>query len=354
MNATFQYWNIDAPVFGRTLSVAQLFLPHALQTQLARLQSLCEQSQPLAVISGEPGTGKSTALRWLSHHLSVDSHDVLLTTVVKRESAPGWLAPRLAEFMGLSTDGMAADAVIRATAGRFDELIAEKRRLVVAVDAAHLLMNPAALEEIAAFLSLQAYAGPCVGFVLCGAPTLLATLAASPDLAGKLALHLPLSALTRDEASAYIAHRLHIAAVAAPFDDDAIDVLHQQTGGILAALNVAADNCLTEAQQKNLRRITADLAKLAVASLSRVDKRASLLAALNEDDKAMSLKALAQAATGSSRAAPAAAQNFNAAPASIPNRSPPPPAPVTPPPPKDSPSIPLQSLFKSDSAKPKP
>ena len=353
MNAYLKYWNTDAPVFARALPVAKLFLPHALTSKLERLKLACEQSQTLIALTGDSGTGKSTALRWLGQNLPTLTHEYLIATLVKREHGPGWLTPRLAELMGVKGAGLPLDQLLRATAARFDELIAEKRSLVVAIDAAHLLQSAAALEELAAFLNLQAFAGRCLTFVLCGGDPVLDTLAAAPELAGKLALHTHLSPLTRDETAAYIEHRLKVAGVSAAFEDQAIDVIHLRTRGVLAAVDVAADNCLTEAYQKNLRRIGADMAKLAAASLASFGKRpAALTASLDEDDRPMSLARLAAGdppPRAQAVAAPPASRDKGLMPhgdAASPEASEPRP--------KDTSSIKLASLFKADGAKSKP
>lgn len=353
MNAAFlKYWSTDGPVFARVPDPAALFLSHGLRQKLDRLALACEQRQALVALTGDPGAGKTTVLRWLFKALPTDAHEVLLTTLVRRENGPGWLTPRLAELMGVKVLGLSLDNVIRATAARMDELIEEKRSLVVAVDAAHLAQEPAALEEIAAFLNLQAFAGRCLTFVLAGTDALLDTLAATPELSGKLALHAHLAPLTRDETAAYIAHRLAAAGVTAAFEDQAVDFLHLKTRGVMAAIDVAADNCLTEAFQKSLRRIGPDIVKLAAASLAggapRAERtlvpftRAATLAE-SDDDRSMSLTRLA-AGTPPPGGTPA--------PAPLPHDPKPEPRPESPP--RDSASIKLASLFKSDGAKPKP
>ena len=270
MSKYLSFWQIEAPVFTRAPPPEQLFIPHALGQKLERLCLACEQNVSLLAVTGASGIGKSMALRWLAQELSTDTHDVLLTTLVGRQLAAGWLTPRLAAYLGegRAAAEMSNDQLIRATATRLGDLVDEKRRLVMIIDAAHLVEVPAAFDEIAAFLNLGALAGPCLTFVLAGTESLVEVLAAAPDLAGKLAVNTALAPLSRDEVAAYLTHRLKVAAAEATFDEGAVDLLHEASRGIFGALDVIAENCLVEAFQKNLRRVTPELVRLAAPGLT--------------------------------------------------------------------------------------
>ncbi len=351
MRDYLSYWGVSEPVFARRVPVESLYLPHHLTRKLERLKLAVEQRQPLVALVGDAGTGKSTALRWLYQALDTATHDVLLTSLVRRETGAGWLAPRLAEFLGVSAAGRAESDLIRATAARLDELIAEKRSLVVAVDAAHFASVPSALEEIAAFLNLTGLAGRCLSFVLAGLDPLLDTLAATPELESKLALHTALSPLTRDETKSYLEHRLTLAGVKAAFDDAAVDFLHLRTRGVMATVDVVAENALVEAFQKNVRRISPELAKAALphgaahapepSAGLRPFARTAVLAE-DEGERPASMTRLASGAPpptpdrAASLAAPESEDRTEGKAA------------------KESSSIKLASLFKSDTAKTKP
>ncbi len=273
------FWQLSAPVFLRPCAPQELFRPSSLRPLLDRLLLFCRQQQPLILILGEPGCGKSTLLRWVYDELSSDTHDVLLSALVRRESTATWLTARLAEFMGLS--GTDPAQLLPRTVERMDELIAEKRKLVVILDAAHQAEAPHGLAEIAALLNLQSLAGSCLSFILCGDSTLAAQVAATPELTAKVAMTLVLSRLSRDETEAYLDYRLRLAGLAPAFEREALDLLHHCARGRYGIINSLAENALVEASHSGQRRITEahvqaaakilDLRAAAAASATRPD-----------------------------------------------------------------------------------
>lgn len=265
------HWQVSGGVFLRPVSVDDLYVPDALKGLLERLLLFCRSEQALVVVSGEPGTGKSTLLRWLHQNLSQDTHDVLLTAMVQRETRGGWLTPRLAELLGVPTASLPTQDLgqsIREVASRLDELVAEKRKLIVAVDAAHLASTPEALSEVAALLNLQALAGTCLSFVLVGDPALGVVLEHATDLSAKLAFNLTLPKLSLDETTAYVGHRLRQAGMASPFEPEVLALIHQRSRGIMAGMNAFAENCLVEAFQRGVRGVTLEIARAAAKHLT--------------------------------------------------------------------------------------
>jgi hypothetical protein len=209
-------------------------------------------------------------LNWLFATLDPRSYEVLLTTMVKKERTGGWLTPRLAALMGTDRDAAAAadlGELIRATAARLDELISEKRKLIVAVDAAHLAETPDALGEIVAFLNLSSLAGTCLSFVLCGETPLLDAVAGAAPLAARAAFTLNLPRLGLADTESYLAHRTRIAGIPSPFEPGAVSLIHDRSRGVLAAINGYAETCLIEAALKGTGNVTLDVAREAARHL---------------------------------------------------------------------------------------
>lgn len=266
------YWGVDHPIFAGQATPEKMFVSARLKTQLERILLACSQEQPLIVITGEPGSGKSTALKWIFHHLEPAKYDVVLTALVHKERQAGWLAPRLAELFGVNSQdiaGATAGELIRQVARHLDEILVENRRLVVVVDAAHFAEAPPAFDEIITLFNLQALAGAksCLTFVLCGGDALLKIIDQTPELAARLAYHAALPRLTRDETAAYLHNRLQAGGISDVFDDGAIDFIHMKARGIFAAINTCADSCLMEAYQQGLRHVRLETAQAATGYL---------------------------------------------------------------------------------------
>ena len=68
-------------VFLRPVGADELFVSDELGRILPRLLHFCRSEQALVALTGDPGTGKSTVLRWLHQHLPQDTHDILLIAI---------------------------------------------------------------------------------------------------------------------------------------------------------------------------------------------------------------------------------------------------------------------------------
>ena len=261
MNDYLTYWKADTAVFLRQISTASLFIPAALRQSLDLLRLFCTtESHHLMVMTGASGTGKSTLLRWLAAELPTSTHDLLTLSLVRDEHEPGWLAPRLAAALGAPPHNQDPHLAIDFVGKRLDDLIEQKRQLIVAIDSAHLVRTRVGLQEVLAILNIQTLSERCVSFVISGEPTLMNALAETPGLTGKIALHVHLAPLSFEETRDYLAHRLRLAGVRNPFEDEAIRIIYERSQGVMLSTDIFAEHCLIEAAAQGSPKINSAVA----------------------------------------------------------------------------------------------
>ncbi|MBM4252174.1 MAG: hypothetical protein FJ146_09405 [Deltaproteobacteria bacterium] len=339
-----QFWQIDRSIFLHSLEPSDTFFPSALKEDLERLLLLTKQPQTVAFLIGMKGTGKSTYLKWLNLQFPVEHYDTLLTTMISPEPRSGWLARRLSEFFGTRGQPSHTDHLLRDVVTRLDELVEEKRKLIVFVDAAHMADTAASWQELSSLMSLQALAEPCVSFVLCGEPRLLQLFIESESLATHISFALETRPISEAETSAYLRHRLDLAQLQAEIQTDALRAIFDESRGVIARINTIAENCLIECSVRESRVITKEIV---LAANRYIAGKAPHISTLNTSAAglAMPLTALYRPATVASASTtatlPTPEKNLEPPKSAVPieNQD------------KDIPGIRLSSLFKSDGSR---
>jgi len=180
--------NTAAKIYSRVLTPPEhedeYYFSEGLRSQLARARILCAQVQPLIVFNGSPGSGRSTLARWFYEHSSSDQHDVVLVSIFRRQREAGWLLPRIAEFFGLAVPEQETTAsLLQPVCQKLEELITEKRSLVIVIDAGEKLEHQNALQELHGLLHLQSISGHCLSVILLGGDRLNQLVQSNKDLA---------------------------------------------------------------------------------------------------------------------------------------------------------------------------
>ena len=181
--------------------------------------------------------------------------------------------------------------------GRLVELRSGGRRAVIAIDEAQTI-TPEALAEVRALSNLEHEDARLLTIVLIGSPRLEATLAGDPDLLARVELRVRLEALARDDAHAYLAHRLEVAGGDPKlFAEDVLDAIVERAGGLPRRLNALADGTLFEAHLAgrvgpacaDVERAARDLPWGETAGRSATFSRAPVPVEVEKEDDALSL-----------------------------------------------------------------
>jgi general secretion pathway protein A len=235
---------------------------------LDRLLQGLRHGEGLALLTGEPGTGKTLLCHCLLERLGPETTTAFLTN--------SHLAERTDLFQAILYDlsqpweGRCEQELrLRLTEFFLKNFSAGKRTLVVVDEAQHL--TPDLLEELRLLGNLEAGLGKAVQVILAGQPSVLQTLQ-RPELAAlsqRLLVRVRLAPLGLEEAADYLLHQLR-AAGARPEDvmtDEALEVLARGTQGIPRLLNQAAHQALLLAESADVGLVDAEVALEALSCL---------------------------------------------------------------------------------------
>lgn len=214
---------------------------------LASLYYGIEMAKGLIVLTGEVGTGKSTALRWIIRRL--DS-SVLAAYIVNPRLSIEEFYHHITEMLGISGWSNKTE-LLNEMSRMLEDRHRRGLRTVLIVDEAHELSDDV-LEEIRLLLNFESDNAKHIQIILTGQPELTETLRRPNlrQLKQRIALRCVMPALQSvNEVKRYVTERLFISGTKQPniFSPYAIDYIFQCSEGIPRLINNLCDNSMIAA-----------------------------------------------------------------------------------------------------------
>lgn len=239
-----EFYGLDDSPFTLTPDPRFIVFTPSYNEVLASLYYGLENAKGLIVLTGEVGTGKTTALRWILRRL--DS-SVLAAYVFNPRLSIDEFYHHVTQMLGIKDWSNKAELLT--TMGRvLEERHRRGLRTVLIIDEAHELSDYV-LEEIRLLLNFESDNAKHLQIVLTGQPELRERLnqANLRQLKQRVALRCKMHALPNvEEVERYIIERLSIAGSDQPniFTPGAIDLLFQCSEGIPRQINNLCDNAM--------------------------------------------------------------------------------------------------------------
>jgi general secretion pathway protein A len=217
----------------------QLFPSQAWNHVKTRLQFLVDH-HGTGLITGEVGSGKSTAARSFTASLNPNLYKVMYLHWTP--GSPVDLLRQVALELDLEPAYRRGDLVRQISQSIVRLNQTKKQHPILICDEAQLLCHPA-LEQLPLLLNFDMDSSRYLTLLLVGQPLLRRTLSLQmhEPLRQRIAVQYHVEGLSREELDAYLTHQLKAAGVAQPlFDDTARQGLYQATKGVLRKVNKLA------------------------------------------------------------------------------------------------------------------
>ncbi len=237
-----RHFGLHSPPFDRAVPDDALLRHHGFAEALARL-TLAVESRAPAVLTAEPGLGKSTLLATLDAGL--DKTKTHLVYSALSSCGPFGLVGQLAVRYNIKPRRSASQTA----QVLLDEMVRSDKRHILVLDEAHRLPD-ASLDELRLLSNADFDRTPPFCLLLAGQPPLRERLM-EPDHASlwqRLAIRASLAPLSEGDVGQYLERRLRaVGATAMPFRDGAVDKVFEHSRGVPRLINNFATAALLAA-----------------------------------------------------------------------------------------------------------
>lgn len=291
-----EFFSLDDAPFTLTPDPRFIVFTPSYNEVLASLYYGLENAKGLIVLTGEVGTGKTTALRWILRRL--DS-SVLAAYVFNPRLSVEEFYQHVTQMLGI-TDWANKSELLTTLGSVLEERHRRGLRTVIIIDEAHELSDYV-LEEIRLLLNFESDTAKHLQIVLTGQTELRDRLN-QPNLRQfkqRVALRCNMHAFpTVEEVDRYISERLLIAGSQEPnvFKPEAVDFIFQCSEGIPRNINNLCDNAMLAAYSAGQQSIGRQTIEEVADNLDMLPRK-DVLAAAQPGLGAMNGRALRPTAT---------------------------------------------------------
>jgi general secretion pathway protein A len=264
------FFGLAEKPFSITPDPRYLFLSGRHAEALAHLVYGIDEAGGFIQLTGEVGTGKTTIIR----SLLARQHDkAAIALILNPRMGAAEFMLTLCEELGIGVPDSAETSVkeLIDILNRFLlKAHGEGRRVVLVVDEAQTLA-PELLEQVRLLTNLETETQKLLQIILIGQPELRDMLARNDlrQLAQRITGRYHLDPLSRDEAAAYIKHRLRVAGATTDlFNNSALRELYRVSGGVPRLLNIIADRALLGAYSEDRHVVNAAMVRRAAGEVS--------------------------------------------------------------------------------------
>ena len=252
------FYGLHTHPFSLIPDAKVLFLGSQHKTALNLLEYGLFNRAVFTVITGEPGTGKTTLLNAM---LESSQHQMTTGILSHTHTGLGSVMPWVLMAFGLDGKGMDGIELFKTFTAFLTREHERRRRVVLVVDEAQNL-GPAMLEELRLLSNVNDGRRQPLQIILSGQPALRGVLQRGDliQFAQRISIDYHLPPFTEGETPAYISHRLSLAGGRERiFTDQACLAVHRLTGGNPRLINQVCDLSLVYGYAEQSSCVTAGM-----------------------------------------------------------------------------------------------
>lgn len=268
MNNNYRsFFGLKKEPFGTDLKNREILETHELKSVTKRLDYAVRLGGA-ALVTGEIGSGKSTALRYCAEKLHPSEYVTFYVTATSGSILE--LYRQITAEMGIYQSSNSRVIMTKLIKDEIKELVdGKKMKVILIIDEASLLRMEV-LSELHTLCQFHKDSKPWLPLILAGQSTLIDKMMyrASAPLASRIVARSHMKGLDRNGMLQYLEHHLSLAGVKTNlFEDAAITAIHQGSGGLLRKANHLARGALIAAAGEESMSITAEHVRLAATEI---------------------------------------------------------------------------------------
>jgi type II secretory pathway predicted ATPase ExeA len=260
-------FGLHRPPFVSDLPHKSILITDAIKGVEKRIQ-YGTQLGAVVLITGDIGSGKSTALRYVAMNFHPSQYRII--HVVASTGSILELYRQILGALDLDPSGTSRVAMTRRIKQEIKDTVQNKKKKIVLIIDEASLLRLEVFTELHTLTQFESDSKPYLPIVLAGQANLIDNLQyryAQP-LASRVVGRSHLQGVDRQGMEAYLTHHLAIAGLSnCPFDDTAVTAIHQGSGGLFRKANHLARGALVVAAQEKSHTVTAEHVRCAASEI---------------------------------------------------------------------------------------